>query len=342
MPAFYLTAIGAGLISAIVFASAATGPLAARFLLFLITPLPVFLAGLGTNWTAAALAGAVGAIAIGLIATPAVGLVFALSQALPAAILCYLALLNRPQLNTNPSLTPQSAPATTTTTPGLEWYPVGRLVLWAGIIAALMSLGSMLILAQDMEGLRDAIRTFLEKTIKQSGVPDGQSSPLAQVDIGVMTDVTLQLLPAVTAISIMVGLLLNLWLAGRITHASGRLARPWPDIAAMTYPPGTPIMLIAAIAIAYFAQGFVGIAAGALAGALYFAYVLIGLAIIHFVTRGEPWRPFVLWFLYMSLLFMNTFATLVLSFIGLGEPVSPLRRKQTSASNTKPPPGGKT
>ena len=30
------------------------------------------------------------------------------------------------------------------------------------------------------------------------------------------------------------GFLLNLWLAGRITRMSGRLIRPWPDLAAMT------------------------------------------------------------------------------------------------------------
>jgi hypothetical protein len=52
-----LIALGAGLISAVVFASATTGPLLMRMVLFLLTALPLFLAGLGLGPRAAAVAG---------------------------------------------------------------------------------------------------------------------------------------------------------------------------------------------------------------------------------------------------------------------------------------------
>ncbi len=52
-----LVGVGLGLVAAVVFASATTGPLVARFLLFFITPLPIALAGLGWGWHTAAIAG---------------------------------------------------------------------------------------------------------------------------------------------------------------------------------------------------------------------------------------------------------------------------------------------
>ena len=42
--------------------------------------------------------------------------------------------------------------------------------------------------------------------------------------------------------------LINLWLAGRVVRVSSRLARPWPQLSAMTFPVWVPILLAAAIA----------------------------------------------------------------------------------------------
>ena len=70
MPLGLLASLGAGLISAIVFASATTGPLVPRLILFLITPLPVFMAGLSLGWRSAAIAGAAAALFLGLAAGP--------------------------------------------------------------------------------------------------------------------------------------------------------------------------------------------------------------------------------------------------------------------------------
>jgi len=64
MPYTLLIGLGAGLISAVVFASATTGPLLMRMLLFLLTPLPLFLAGLGLGPITAAIAGIAGAVAL--------------------------------------------------------------------------------------------------------------------------------------------------------------------------------------------------------------------------------------------------------------------------------------
>ena len=87
-------------------------------------------------------------------------------------------------------------------------------------------------------------------------------------------------LPAFSAIGWLLG---NLWLAGRITLASGRLQRPWPDVASITLPRWAPMALLAATAASSLG-GFAGLAATAIAGAAFFAYVLLGLAIAHYAT----------------------------------------------------------
>ena len=112
------------------------------------------------------------------------------------------------------------------------------------------------------------------------------TQPLGEAEYDTLTELALTLLPAATAVSWMAALLFNLWLAARITLASGRLQRPWPDLAAITFPPGTPLLLAASTA-ASFAPGHAGLAAAGFAGSFYLAYVLLGLAVVHYTARTQ-------------------------------------------------------
>ncbi len=95
MPYRLLIGLGAGLVSAVVFASATTGPVLIRMVLFLLTPLALFLAGLGLGPLAAAAGGLAGTMLVLVAGSLAGALVFAAAQAIPVAILTYLASLNR-------------------------------------------------------------------------------------------------------------------------------------------------------------------------------------------------------------------------------------------------------
>ena len=65
---------------------------------------------------------------------------------------------------------------------------------------------------------------------------------------------------------------------------SRRLGRPWPDLAAMTFP--RPVMAALAIAVGLsLVGGLIGIIAGVLAASLLMAYGVLGLAVLHAVTR---------------------------------------------------------
>jgi hypothetical protein len=302
-----LIGLGAGLVSAVVFASATTGPVLMRMVLFLLTPLALFLAGLAMGPIGAAAAGLAGTLLVLAAGSFTAALVFAVSQAIPVLVLVYLASLNR------------AGPG------GVEWYPAGRLVIAAAIMAGVFAAATLFLLGGDIETLRGALRSMLEQFVN-SELPKMPDAPtLGPNEIDEATAIALALLPAASAISTMGSLLFNLWLAGRITLASGRLGRPWPDLAAIEYPAMTPLLLAAATG-AGFLSGLPGMIAAGFAGPLFFAYVLLGLAVVHFVTRGKPWRPFALWALYAALFVINTVASVAVALLGLAEAIWPMRR----------------
>lgn len=322
----HLAGAGLGLVSAVVFASATTGPFLIRFLLMFITALPIALAGLGWGWRAAALAGGVGALLIALMANPAVAAAFLLTQAVPMAVLTYLALLSRPLSESGQA--PQDASDDGETAPALEWYPPGRLVVWAAVLSGLISLSVLMVLGGDLDALKKTLGEFIKTAVATSlPTPEGQGSvQLGEAEIASLSEIALSVLPAASTMSWMASLLFNLWLAGRVTLASGQLARPWPDLAAMSYPQGTPLafgVLLLATGLA----GYPGLVASSFAGGLFAAYLLLGLAVLHYATRGQPWRPFALWALYGALFVANIWIGIVITMLGVAETVLHLRAR---------------
>ena len=324
MRSFSLAGASLGLVAAIVFASATTGPMLIRFLLLFITPLPIALAGLGWGWRAGALAGAVGTAIVLLTAGPLVAVAFAVTQIVPMAVLTYLALLSRPIQESEEGAEDDGT--------GVEWYPVGRLVLWAAGMGAAMAVASMVLLGGDLESLRKTLGEFMQTAVT-AGMPQAEGQ-IGEAELAALSEIALAVLPAASAMSWMTSLLFNLWLAGRVTRASGQLGRPWPDLAAITYPPGTPLAF-GAMLVATMIPGYPGLAASAVTGGLFVAYLLLGLAVVHYITRTKPWRPFALWALYATLLVVNIWIAIVIAILGLAETVFRLR---AGAPAPPPPP----
>src|SRR6476469_4738221 len=126
MIAIVLIALAAGCASALMFASTMSG-VPVSLLLSIMAPLPLMVAALG--W------GPLTATIGGIAAASGFGIFFGLRYCIAFAIA--VALLGRPLTNTASGN--GSAPAA----PQLEWYPLGRILLWiAGfaILAAAMSL----------------------------------------------------------------------------------------------------------------------------------------------------------------------------------------------------------
>ena len=332
-----LIGLGAGLASAVLFASASTGTLFGLLVLFLLSPLPVMMAGLGWGWASAAVGAGASAAAISVIGNGRAALFYTLAIGLPAALFAYLALLSRPERD------PITGAAR------LEWYPLGRIVAWAVGWAAVLTTFALLATGPDVDGLRAALGAAFDKMQVIRGVDTapgtGNTSPTAPgegvtaVDTKMFVEIMVIWFPWAVATCWLTMAMLNAWAAGHCIRLSGRLARPWPDLASLQLPRQTPIAFAAAVASS-FLPGMAGLMASGAASAIVFAYVLVGLAILHAVTRGRSIRPMLLTLVYGALLLLSPFSALAVAMIGLAEPISPLRRMQPSGPTPPATPSG--
>ena len=143
MMQFGLIGIGAGAAAALLFASVTSGSWLS-ILLFYLAPLPIMIAGLGWSHWAALTGALVGALALALVFGGVFFFAFLAGAGLPAWWLGYLAMLARP------------APAggNGNSAAALEWYPPGRLVAWAAVLAALIVLVAIPNFGTDAESFR--------------------------------------------------------------------------------------------------------------------------------------------------------------------------------------------
>lgn len=104
----FLLAIAAGIVSAVVFASATTGAMVLRVVLFLLTPLSLYLAGLGLGVIPGAIAAITATTTVMLITNPLTAEIYAISTAIPAFVCTRFTLMSRGPEDQR------------------EWYPIGR------------------------------------------------------------------------------------------------------------------------------------------------------------------------------------------------------------------------
>jgi hypothetical protein len=322
-----LIAIGAGLASAALYASASTGTVLGVFVLFFMSPMPVAIAGLGWGWASGTIAAAVGTVLAAFVGGPRSGLVYLVALGAPAAVFSYLALLNR-QVEIEPGAGnghAQSAVAT-------EWYPIGRLVGWASLWAGLVAAAALLGTASDAAGVRAALLDVLEKTKLAEAMGTGGRA-LTPQEKNAFVALMATLFPWAISTMWFTVAMFNLWLAGHVTRASGRLIRPWPDLSAISLPPALPLAFGASI-LGTFLADMAGLIAAGFASALMFAFMLLGLAILHRITRGTVLRPAILGTAYAGLIFLQPVSTLLIAMIGLAEPF--LRRRTAGGGPPSP------
>ena len=320
MIAIVLIAIAAGCASALMFASIISGALIS-LLLFYLAPLPLMVAALGWGPISATIGGIVAATGLGAIFGLPYCIAFAVTAALPAWWLGHLALLGRPVTNGASSGNGASPVA-----PALEWYPVGRILLWVSGFAALTTMAALLTLGTDAATITGAMRRGLLRII---GPRDAASTGETEQWI----DVLVTIAPAAAAVVAMMTLTLNLWLAARITATSGRLHRPWPDLKSADLPPMTLAALCVAVAFC-FAGGLLAILAQIVTAALMMAYALIGFAVLHTLTLALKSRS--LW-LSLSYVIVVVFSWPVLAMVilGLADAVFGIRQRYLQG---RPPP----
>jgi len=313
-------AVLAGLGSVLLFASATTGT-AIAVVLFYAAPLPLFLAGLAFGTPALLIAAAASLLGAGLALGQAAALVFAISVAVPTALLARLPLLARP-VGPGPG-------------PEVEWYPAGRIVLWAAALGALVVAVTVPVLTWGGGEYRAELAALLSTMLEQ-----GRSSSLFPegIDVPRLSGILAAVLPPAAAAIWTATTLANLWLAARIASASGRLQRPWRPFAALDFPQGAGLAFMAAMVLS-FAPGDLGVVASLFAATLFLAYTVLGLAVVHGLTEGAKGRGLILTAVYLALLVLS-WTALFIAGLGLADTFLRLRERRARRLSTPAKPDG--
>lgn len=320
---FVLIGMAGGLAAALLFASLVSGSLLS-VLLFYLAPLPVMIAGLGWSHLAALFAALVAAAGLAAAFGWLLFAAFLVALGLPAWWLSYLALLARPAPGDGSSL---------------DWYPVGRLVMWAALLGALGIVLAIPTFGTDAESFQAGLRHAFDRLLHaETDTPKDSPLVLPGVsDPGRFLNFLVNVTPPAAAVVSMATNLANLWLAGRIVKLSGRLKRPWPDLGATVMPHYAAVLLGAAMA-GMLAGDLLGIAAGVLTATLLSAYALVGLAVVHATTRGLNGRGFVLAGIYAAVAVFG-WPVLLLSALGLADLAVDFRQraaKRRGVPETRP------
>jgi hypothetical protein len=303
-----LIGIGAGAAAALLFVSVTSGSWLS-IILFYLAPLPIMIAGIGWSHWAALTAALTAALALGLVFGPVFFFAFLAGAGIPAWWLGYLAMLARPA----------AAGANGGSPAVLEWYPPGRLVVWAAVLAALIVVVAIPNFGTDAESFRAGLHQALSRMLRiETGAPAGTPLTVPGVSNAErLIDFMVAAIPAAAAVLATITNTFNLWLSARIVKFSGLLKRPWPQLPAMTFPP----LAAAALAIAMglsFLGGLIGIVAGVLSASLLMAFGVLGLAVLHAITQGINSRGFLLGGVYASVIVFG-WPVLVLCLLGLIE-----------------------
>ena len=310
-----LIGLGAGAASAFLFASVASGaPLS--LILANFAQLPILLAAIGWTHYAGLVAVLIASAGLAVILGAWVSFAFLIGIGLPAWWIGYLALLARP------------APGAAA---DVEWYPVGRIVVWTAIGASVIVIVSIIRYGLDADSVKAGLRRELDlaaRFLTGFRVPGFR-------DPDRLKDALVLIVPGMKAIALTFTSLINLWLATLIVKISGRLRRPWPPIAQMTFPSFAPKVFAGAVA-ATFLPGLLGLIGGVFVASLLLAYALLGLAVMHIVTLGINGRAFLLTGLYFAVGIFG-WPIVLLSLLGLAETILGLRARV--AARRGPPRG---
>jgi hypothetical protein len=272
-----LIGAAAGAVAAAILSVGSAVPPVLSFLLFVLSPLPLMLAGLGWGPVAGLMAAAACVLAIASFAGPPPAIVIALSIALPATTLAYvggMARIDNGQAR--------------------EWYPLGHILFLATamVAAGFAALGVYV----DFPAASSELSAELVKRLAAAG-PAFSSDPAATT---ALANSVVNLAPFQLPASWLLVVMGNFWLALSVSRRSGVFRRPKDDWPSSLKMPAGALPPFALAMAGTFLGGGLGMIAWCVAGAFSTAFVITGFAALHRMSRGKPWRMTALWIAYAT------------------------------------------
>ncbi len=321
MPNWILTGIAAGLAAAAMQGAALSLSLFS-IIIFYLSPLPLFLTGFSRGWASALLGAGVMAIALAfLTGNMAFALMALVSAGLAPVVASMLSMISRTASQT--SAGGKSTAEGETSVEGearsddREWYPEGRLVLWLAAIAAGVTGISILAMGSDFETFKAFLTTQVTPVLDafEKQLPPDQPAFPRESFITMMVTA----LPIVASSVWLLSTVTSMRIAIVVLSRSKKALRPWALFDKLAFPANSVIVILAALAAAYFLSGVPKLLALGAVGAFVTAFTLLGLAVVHHLLANNSARPLLLGLLYSSLLLFSWLLAVPLTVLGLAD-----------------------
>ena len=265
------------------------------YALFMLSPLPIMLAGLGWG----PIAGVTSVIVFGLVLLFATGEVSAfvtmLVMAIPASVAVYWIAMARADAQGNQ-----------------EWFPLGTTLFLTAIAGAFGTMLGGLVIGYG-PAFADDLSVEMVKQLAATG-PELASDPVTTI---AMANFLVRMMPVLYPAIWVAVLAANLWLALKISERSGLFSRPADDWPTGLRMPQAALPLFALAMAGTFLSGGARMIVDVFAGSLGMAFTLAGFAWFHHVTRGKSWRIAALWFGWLLPVITGGVAAAIFLFAGL-------------------------
>jgi hypothetical protein len=208
---------------------------------------------------------------------------------------------------------------------GVEWYPLGRILLH-GVLAVAISLSATgLITGYDPVGIaREATAAIIEFMASPQST---ELSPPSAESIQPFVDLYVAILPFTLAVFMVAVVVFNVWLGGVIARASGRLVRPAEKLWTVAPPNEIVIGFGVALGLAFLLPDPLAYVAAVFAGAFGCGLALVGLAVLHAVTVGIAGRGILLLVSY-ALIIVSGLPLILFAALGAAENFLHLRARR--------------
>ncbi len=303
-----LVGIAAGIAAALMFLAPVGGTVLA-FPLFILTGLPIGLAGLGWGTAAGAIAAIVGTLAIFAVLSTMGAAAFVLLFAAPIFWAARLALRSRPV-------------GDQASGDSREWYPLGRILVHLAAAAAIGVVLIGVLIGFDRATLTtETTQALVEwlSAMQTTGAPPtaAELEPFVRFNLAIM--------PVTVPVILLFMLVFDLWLAAIVARASGRLRRPRRSVGVEL--PNRALIALAAVTALAFLPGAGGEIARVFGGALAGAAALTGLAVMHALTASLSGRTVLLAIVYALMVFSGL-PLILFVLLAVGEALFHLRARR--------------
>ena len=207
----------------------------------------------------------------------------------------------------------------------VEWFPLSSVMMAVGVVAAATMVLYGLLMGFDAETLRAQVGDAVGRMTQ-----DGQIPPqLQETSPERVADLLARFLPFLMPFSLTLMLLVSLHLGERLARRLGPVERPPADLPAEIGLPQVAFVGFVLFAVLATMDGTLGIVGRVFAGAFGALFAIVGLATIHFLTRGNPARGFILGAVYFGA-FLFSFSILAFIALGIAETLLGLRARRAA------------